>query len=200
MTAFLLSLALVFAAEFGDKTQLVALAFATKYKARVVLAGITVAALAVQLIAVSVGQVVGNIVPQSWINVLAGVAFIIFGLFTLRPEKAESDEDVRGSKFGPFISVALTFFIAELGDKTMLATMAIAGQQHNFVAVWLGSSAGLILSGAMAIGLGRYAGHLIPPAAVKFVGAAAFLITGIATLAHTALADPALAHKLVLPL
>jgi putative Ca2+/H+ antiporter (TMEM165/GDT1 family) len=188
MAAFLISMALVFAAEFGDKTQLVALAFATRYRATIVLAGITVAALLAHLFSTAVGQVAGNLIPQTTINVIAGLAFIGFGVWTMRGESDESEEELKEHKWGPFISVALTFFLAELGDKTMLATVTIASQQRDFVGVWLGSSIGMVMAGAIAIWLGTVLGKRVPETVVKACGAIIFIATGVVTLAHAAMA------------
>src|SRR6185437_16923186 len=154
MAAFLISLALVFAAEFGDKTQFVALAFATRYRATIVLAGITVAALLTHFFSTALGQMAGNLIPHTAINVIAGLAFIGFGVWNFRGESEQEKEQLEEHKWGPFVSVALTFFVAELGDKTMLATVTIASQQRDFLGVWLGSSIGMVLAGAIAIWLG----------------------------------------------
>lgn len=190
MAAFLISLSLVFAAEFGDKTQLVALAFATRYRTTIVLAGITVAALLTHFLSTALGQAAGNMIPRTAINMIAGVLFIGFGVWTMRPEsKIEDHDHVKEHRWGPFASVALTFFLAELGDKTMLATITIASQQRDFIGVWLGSSIGMVLAGAIAIWLGNIAGRRVPEPVVKAFGAVIFIATGVFTLARAAFAQ-----------
>jgi Ca2+/H+ antiporter, TMEM165/GDT1 family len=194
MAAFFLSFAMVFAAEFGDKTQIVALAFATRYRAAIVLAGISIASLLSHFLSVALGQMAGSLLPRAVLNVVAGLAFLAFGVLTMRGEKGdgsnEGDAQHRNEhKFGPIVSVASTFFIAELGDKTMLATVTIASQQQDFLGVWLGSSIGMILAGAVAIWLGNVLGKRIPAPLVRAAGAIIFIVTGIFTLARAALAQ-----------
>ena len=128
MLAFWQSLLFIALAEMGDKTQLVALAFATRFSARVVLAGIFVATLLVHLFSVAIGEVLGVALPTFWLTLAAGVAFIGFGLWTLRGDTARRRPVRRARRFGPFVTVAVAFFLAELGDKTMLATVTLASQ------------------------------------------------------------------------
>src|SRR5579864_6979302 len=103
MTAFFLSLALIFVAEFGDKTQLVSLAFATRYKPSIVLGGIAVAALSAYLVSVAVGQAAGNLVPRVFLDWAVGLTFIIFGVLTMRGGGLDDEHNPREHKFGPFI-------------------------------------------------------------------------------------------------
>jgi putative Ca2+/H+ antiporter (TMEM165/GDT1 family) len=185
LIAFWTALSLVFIAEMGDKTQLVSMLFATRYRATVVLAGVFVATLLVHLLSVFIGDTAGRALPAHWINVLAGVAFIIFGLWTLRGDKVDDDEDkIAKKEFGPFMTVATTLFLAELGDKTMLATVTIASQQRSFLAVWLGSTLGMVAADALAIVFGKVLGKQLPEQLTKYVAAAIFLICGVYTIAH----------------
>ena len=140
MFAFWQSLIFIALAEMGDKTQLVALAFATRYRARVVLAGVFVATLVVHLISVGIGEVLGLVVSPFWLTLAAGAAFIGFGIWTLRGDKLDDDDTSVMRRFGPFLTVAIAFFLAELGDKTMLATVTLASQFQEFVPVWIGST------------------------------------------------------------
>ena len=182
MTAFWISLIYVFVAEMGDKTQLVALAFATKYKTITVLAGVFAATFVIHLFSVLLGEAVGFALPVFWIKVVAGISFIIFGLWTLRGDKFDDEEISKKNRFGPFLTVTTTFFIAELGDKTMLATITIASQQQSFVAVWIGSTIGMVLADGLAIIVGKIMGKNLPEKLIKYVGAAIFLISGLWTL------------------
>jgi Ca2+/H+ antiporter, TMEM165/GDT1 family len=181
LTAFWISLSLVFIAEMGDKTQLVALAFATRFRATVVLAGVFVATLVIHLGSVAIGEVAGQALPRFWIDLLAGVAFIGFGLWTLRGDKIE-DEKASRNRFGPFLTVATTFFLAELGDKTMLATVTIASQQNSFVGVWLGSTVGMVLADGLAIIVGQVMGKRLPHKLIKYSAALIFVGSGLWTL------------------
>jgi putative Ca2+/H+ antiporter (TMEM165/GDT1 family) len=182
MDAFLQTTLLIAIAELGDKSQLAALAFATRYSVRLTLAGITVATLLVHLVSVVVGEVLGLALPTFWLQVLAGLAFIGFGLWTLRGDAYE-DDAAQPARFGPFLTVAGTFFLAELGDKTMLATITLAGQLKAFVPVWLGSTVGMVAADAAAIWVGHILGANLPERAISLVAAAIFVLFGAWTLA-----------------
>jgi putative Ca2+/H+ antiporter (TMEM165/GDT1 family) len=169
----------------GDKTQLVSLAFASRYAARTVLAGILVATLIVHLFSVAIGEVLGLMIPTFWLGVAAGLAFIGFGLWTIRGDTLQSDDEERQHRFGPFFLVAVTFFIAELGDKTMLATVTLASQAQAFVPVWLGSSLGMVIADGIAILVGAVAGKRLPEKVIRTAAAAIFILSGVFTLAST---------------
>ena len=181
MTAFWISLIYVLVAEMGDKTQLVALAFATRYKATTVMAGVFIATLVVHLFSVFLGEAAGMALPLFWIKLLAGLAFIGFGLWTLRGDEID-DEDSKPSRFGPLLTVATTFFLAELGDKTMLMTVTVASQYRSFVAVWLGSSLGMVIADGIAIVVGKVMGRNLPEEMIKYGAAIVFILSGVYTL------------------
>jgi Ca2+/H+ antiporter, TMEM165/GDT1 family len=178
MAAFVTSLFFISIAEMGDKTQLVALAFATRFTAWVTLGGVLVATLVVHLFSVAIGEMLGFALPTTWIQLGAGLAFIGFGLWTLRGDTL-GDEEHKTSRFGPFMTVAIAFFIAELGDKTMLTTVTLASQQQSFVPVWLGSSLGMVIADGIAVILGVVAGRRLPERAIKLVAAAIFIVFGL---------------------
>jgi len=184
MPPFLIALFLVFLAEMGDKTQLVALAFATRYAAQTVLAGVFAATLLVHLFSVVLGELVGLALPAFWVKLLAGVAFLGFGLWTLRGDDVDEDERVAERRVGPTITVASAFFLAELGDKTMLATVTIASQQHDFAGVWIGSTVGMVVADGLAIIVGKVLGKQLPEKAIQYGAATIFLVTGVVTLAE----------------
>lgn len=178
MAAFLSSFFLIFLAEMGDKTQLVALAFATRYKVKDVLLGIFFATLLVHLFSVFLGGGIGAVIPVLYVKWLAGLSFIGFGIWTLRGDTLEDGEKKSG-RFGPFLTVATAFFLAELGDKTMLATVTLAAQTRSFAGVWLGSTAGMVAADGLAIIVGITLGKRIPEKAIKYAAAAIFIICGI---------------------
>src|SRR3712207_3626604 len=122
ITAFLASSGLIFLAEMGDKTQLVTLAFASRYSARLVLLAIFAATLLVHLFSGALGELLGVALPTFWLQLIAGLAFIGFGIWTLRGDSLDEEDEEAGTRrgYGPFLTVAFTFFVAELGDKTML--------------------------------------------------------------------------------
>lgn len=182
MTAFWIATLYVLIAEMGDKTQLVALAFATRYKASVVLAGVFLATLLIHLFSVLLGEAAGFALPEFWIKLLAGIAFVGFGVWTLRGDELGDEEKLQKGKFGPLMTVAITFFLAELGDKTMLATITIASQQQSFVGVWLGSTVGMVIADGIAIIVGKVMGKKLPEKLIKYGSAAVFIVTGLYTI------------------
>lgn len=170
---------MIFLAELGDKTQLVALCLATRYNARVVLAGIFVATLVVHIFSAALGNLAGNMLPTYWIHYLAGIAFIGFGLWTLRGDCVDEEECAHHSRISsPFLIVATVFFLAELGDKTMLSTVTLAAS-GAFVPVWLGSTLGMVISDGLAIWIGKVLGARLPERAVKIGAAIIFFAFGI---------------------
>lgn len=186
MTAFLTALFFIFAAEMGDKTQLVALAFATRFRPATVLAGVFLATLVVHLFSVFLGEAASWLLPVWVIKVASGLAFIGFGIWTLRGDKLDEAgaEASQQKPWGPLMTVAITFFLAELGDKTMLATVTIASEQKAFIPVWLGSTVGMVLADGLAIVVGRVLGKKLPEAAIKYASAAIFIFSGIWSLIH----------------
>jgi putative Ca2+/H+ antiporter (TMEM165/GDT1 family) len=172
----------VLVAEMGDKTQLVALAFATRYRTSIVITGVLIATLAVHLFSVLLGEAAGLALPVFWINILAGLAFIGFGLWTLRGDELADEDELSSARFGPLLTVVTTFFLAELGDKTMLATVTIASQQQSFVGVWLGSTIGMVLADSIAIIAGKLLGKRLPDRLIKYGAALLFLLSGLYTL------------------
>lgn len=172
--AFWSSLVVIFLMELGDKTQLVALSLAARYNVRVVLLGILVATLAVHLISVALGGAANQLLPEDWIGYIAGLAFIGFGFWTLRGDELCGNEDCRTGR-SPFWIITVTFFIAELGDKTMLSTIALASERALFW-TWLGSSLGMVVSDGLAILVGQVMGARLPEKQVKII--AAFIFFG----------------------
>lgn len=183
LIAFAVSFGVVFVAELGDKSQLMALSFATRFRALPVLIGITVAAAVTHLVSVAVGYGLGSSLPIGWITLAAAVAFIGFGLWSLRGESDRDDDErpARGGGGSAVVTVTVAFFLAELGDKTMLATIAL-GAQYHWVGVWLGSTAGMVAVGALAIVVGRTLGRRLPErvlgigSAVLFLGFGAWML------------------------
>lgn len=119
---------MIFIAELGDKSQLIAMPFATRYRFWTVIAAISAATAVVHLMSVALGSIVGLALPTGPIAVLAGIAFIAFGLWTLRGDElsAEAESRAQCSTRSAFVAVTIAFLLAELGDKTMLATVTLA--------------------------------------------------------------------------
>lgn len=194
MDAFWLSLGMIFIAELGDKTQLVALTLATRYSARVVLAGIFAATLAVHVFSAAIGGLVGGLLPTTWIKFVAGLAFIGFGLWTLRGDSLDDESGSRKRIASPFWLVFVTFFLAELGDKTMLSTVTLAANARDaLIPVWLGSTLGMVLSDGLAIWVGKALGSRLPERAIKIGAAVIFFLFGLFSVYQGAVKLPKIA-------
>jgi len=183
--AFLLSFGVIFAAELGDKSQLMAMAFATRYRFWTVLAGITAATAVVHFVSVAVGSVLGTNLPTHVISVVAGVAFLLFGLWTLRGDELTDDEAVKAKRAArsAFLAVAVAFFLAELGDKTMLATVTLATTEGWF-GTWIGSTLGMVAADALAIAVGAVLGRNLPEKVIKIGAAVLFFAFGVLLIAE----------------
>jgi len=178
VSTLLAALGLVFVAELGDKTQLVALGFGARHRLAPVLAGVTAAYMATILLSVTVGGLLGAALPTRALGLGGGALFLGFAAWTLRqhdhggPDGGEGVPPAAGTR-SIALSVAGAMFVAELGDKTMLATAALAAQGRP-VLVWIGATAGITLAGVLGVLLGRALGSRLPERATR-VGSAALL-------------------------
>ncbi|HJP71106.1 MAG TPA: TMEM165/GDT1 family protein [Candidatus Limnocylindria bacterium] len=179
----------IFIAEFGDKSQLLILAFATRYPARPVVLGLVVAAAVIQGISVAIGAVVGAALPQAAVAVVSGIAFLAVAAWTLRGDDEEDEHATHaaggsGRRLGGValvLTVAGTFIVGELGDKTMLATFALAASQ-GALPTWIGSTAGEIAANLVAVVVGRQVGHRLSPRMVRIGSASLFAVAGVVVL------------------
>jgi len=180
LAATVLSFAVIFVAELGDKSQLMALTFATRFRPWPVLIGISVATAVVHLVSVGIGYGLGATLPTGWISLVAGLAFLVFGAWTLRGDTLTEAEKSKAERAtGSAIwAVGGAFFLAELGDKTMLATITLA-TQHGWLGTWIGSTLGMVAADALAILVGRLLGRHLPEKLIKYGAAALFAIFGI---------------------
>jgi putative Ca2+/H+ antiporter (TMEM165/GDT1 family) len=178
--AFFVSFGVIFVAELGDKSQLMALTFSTRYKAVPILIGITIATAVVHAFSVIVGALLGASFPTNVINIVAGIAFLGFAAWTLRGDTLDDDEAAKAqrSNRSAIVAASVAFFLAELGDKTMLATITLA-TTNGLVGTWAGSTAGMVAADALAILLGRQLGARLPERVVKYGAAAAFVAFGV---------------------
>jgi len=176
MTAFIASLIFVVLAEMGDKTQLLAMAFASRFRWQTVMWGVFVATAANHLIAATAGSYLTMIVPMEGIKIAAAVSFIIFGLWTIRGDTL-SGEDQR-YHFSPFWTVTVAFFLAEMGDKTQLATISLAVKYQTILTVWMGTTLGMMVSDAFGIVVGIVMGKKIPERIIKWGAALIFIAFG----------------------
>jgi putative Ca2+/H+ antiporter (TMEM165/GDT1 family) len=178
----LVSFGVIFVAELGDKSQLMALTFATRFNVWPVIWGITVATAIVHLVSVAIGFGLGAALPTGWINLAAAVAFVAFGFWTLRGDTLTEDEQEKVNRAGKraIIAVGTAFFLAELGDKTMLATITLATDpDYGWFGTWLGSTLGMVAADALAIVVGRALGKRLPEKVIAYGAAALFFLFGI---------------------
>lgn len=180
MMPFLFAVGAVVLAEMGDKTQLLAMAFATKYKAGKVMLGVFIATILNHGLAVAVGNFITRFHSiQIWIQIIASLSFIFFGLWTIRGDKLEGEEN-RTTKYGAVVTVAIAFFIAEMGDKTQLATIAIATKFPAApLEILTGTTTGMLIADGIGIIIGIILCKKIPERTVKLVSAAAFILFGL---------------------
>src|SRR4051812_47876382 len=179
--AFLLSFGVIFLAELGDKSQLMALAFATRFPALPVLVAISLATLLVHAGSVVLGATVAIALPTNVIAVVAGLAFLVFAAWTLRGDALGEADEARARREttgSVVLTVGSAFFLAELGDKTMLATVTLA-TNHGALGTWLGSTAGMVAADAIAIAAGKLLGSHLPERAIRIAAAVAFVVFGL---------------------
>ena len=180
MDAFLLSFGVIFLAELGDKSQLMALAFATRFPAGPVLIAITLATALVHAGSVLLGATVALAIPTDVVSIVAGLAFLGFALWTLRGDALDAVNEARtrgDATRSVILTVGIAFFLAELGDKTMLATITLATREGLF-GTWLGSTLGMVAADALAIGVGRLLGNRLPERAIRIGAATTFFVFG----------------------
>ena len=174
------SFGVIFVAELGDKSQLMALTFATRFSVWPVLWGITIATAVVHLVSVAVGAGLGAALPTGWINLAAALAFVVFGFWTLKGDVLSEDEKDKVNRVGKraVIAVGTAFFLTELGDKTMLATITLA-TDYGWFGTWIGSTLGMVAADALAIVVGRALGRNLPERTIAIGAAALFFLFGI---------------------
>lgn len=177
--AFLFSAFAVVLAEMGDKTQLLAMAFATKYKASKVLIGVFIATVLNHALAVVVGNMLTKYNgSEVWVQGIASLSFILFGLWTIRGDKLEGEEN-RTTKYGAIVTVAIAFFIAEMGDKTQLATIALATKfPVNPIGILMGTTTGMLIADGIGIIVGVVMCKRIPEKTIKLISAGVFILFG----------------------
>lgn len=183
MGSLLAALGLVFVAELGDKTQLVALGLGARHRLAPVLAGTVVAYAAANLISVAIGGLLGSALPTRQIGIGGGILFLALAVWSLRSADDDDDADpVAEGGRSVFLAVAGTMFVAELGDKTMLATSTLAAQGDP-VLTWVGATLGIVASGALAVLVGRALGTRLPDRVLRTGSAVLFALFGVALIA-----------------
>jgi len=176
----------VFAAELGDKTQLLALNFGSRYPLRLVAIGLAVGYGVANLLATVIGGVLGAALPERPVELVGGAVFVVFALLALRSDGEDEDDgtaSVTGRAVGSVItSVAVAIAVAEMGDKTQIATATLAAQSQP-VAVWVGATLGAATSGMVGAAAGHLVGDRIPARMLRLLSAALFAAFGAAMIA-----------------
>ncbi len=171
---------LVFVAEMGDKSQIIAMTFATQYKKKDVLAGVAIAAILNHGLAIVLGRYLSKLIPLNLIQILGGFVFIIFGLLSLKEE--ELDDFNSSKSLGPIATVTLAFFVGELGDKTQLTAMTLASEAISPLFILVGTASAMVTTSALGIIVGSKIGDRIPDILIKIVSSVVFVIFGITKL------------------
>ena len=180
LTAALVSLSVVFVAELGDKSQLMTMTYALRHRWWVVLSGVGIASFMVHGLSVTIGHFLGLTLPERPIAFAAAIAFLLFAVWTWREGRAVGDdEEVEVAEpRHVLLAVVSSFVLAELGDKTMLATVALASD-HNWAEVWIGATAGMVLADGVAIAVGAVLHKRLPEHFLHGLASVLFLLFGL---------------------
>ncbi|WP_215406048.1 TMEM165/GDT1 family protein [Janthinobacterium sp. JC611] len=182
MEAFLISTGIVGLAEIGDKTQLLAFLLAAKFRKPVpIVLAILVATVANHAFAAAVGAWITSMLGPDVLRWVLGVSFLAMAAWTLIPDKLDEDE-TQLAKYGVFLTTLIAFFMAEMGDKTQVATVALAARYHDIVSVVLGTTFGMMLANVPAVYLGDRIANRVPLRLVHGIAALVFAVLGVATL------------------
>jgi len=182
MEAFLVSTGIVALAEIGDKTQLLALVLAAKFRKPVpIILGILVATLANHALAGAAGAWISAVVGPTVMRWVLGLSFIAMAIWTMVPDEYE-DEKEAAPRFGVFGTTLVAFFLLEMGDKTQIATVALAAKYSSLTSVVAGTTLGMMLANVPAVLLGEVAANKLPMRLVHGIVAAVFLVLGVSVL------------------
>ncbi len=183
MEALLVSTGVVALAEIGDKTQLLAFILAARFKKPLpIIAGIFCATVVNHGLAGALGAWITHNVSTEVLRWVLGVSFIAMAVWTMIPDKIEDEETQIAKKFGVFGATLITFFLAEMGDKTQIATIAMAAHYANPVLVVIGTTLGMLIADVPAVFVGDKLATKIPMKLVHAIAASMFAVLGIATL------------------
>lgn len=182
MEAFLISTGIVALAEIGDKTQLLAFILAAKFRKPVpIIIGILVATIANHAFAGALGSWITSMVAPETMRWVLGLSFIAMAIWTLIPDKFEED-DAKLARYGVFGTTLIAFFLAEMGDKTQVATVALAAQYQSLIAVVAGTTFGMMIANVPAVIMGDRIANKMPVRLVHAIAAVIFAVLGVMTL------------------
>ena len=186
LEALLTSTAVVALAEIGDKTQLLAIVLATRFKRPVpIVLGILFATLANHFLAALVGEQAAALLDGRWFRYLVAASFIVMAGWTLIPDKLD-DEAPKPARYGVFLTTLVAFFLVEMGDKTQVATIALGARFQSVLAVMAGTTLGMMIANVPAVYLGNAIIKKVPLNVVRTIAALLFLVIGLVLLAETA--------------
>ena len=186
LETFGISALLVALAEMGDRTQLLTILLASRYrKPMAILVGVLAATLVNHLLAALAGYYVSSLLDAKWFHVLIGLSFILMAGWVLIPDKAAEDGAAK-SHGGVFLTTLIAFFIVEMGDKTQITTVALAARFSNVWIVTAGTTTGMMLANIPAAYFGHAVTRLVPMSAMRLVSAAIYAVLGVASLLETA--------------
>ena len=182
MEAFLVSTGIVALAEIGDKTQLLAFVLAAKFRRPLpIIAAIFIATIANHAFAAAIGTWVTGLLGPDTLRWVLGASFLAMAVWTLVPDKLD-DEDTRLAGYGVFMTTLIAFFVAEMGDKTQVATVALAARYDALIAVVGGTTLGMMIANVPAVYLGDRIANRVSLKLVHGIAAAVFAVLGVATL------------------
>jgi putative Ca2+/H+ antiporter (TMEM165/GDT1 family) len=180
LEALTTSTAIVALAEIGDKTQLLAIVLATRFKKPLpIVLGILFATLANHFLAALLGATASAYLDGQWFRFAIAVGFVAMGLWTLVPDKFDDDDAPKPSRYGPFLTTLVAFFIVEMGDKTQIATIALGARFHDALAVTAGTTLGMMIANVPAVFLGQALIKRVPLDVVRMIAAALLVATGV---------------------
>jgi len=181
MWSFILSFVIIAAAELGDKTQMLTLGFAAKYPVWEVLSAVFCATAVLTAIAVGCGNIIDKIIPVHYLQIAAGVLFILIGIWTIWGGAIKEEESKLKIK-NPFWIIFISFFIAELGDKTQLAVLTLSVKYQNPIQVWLGATLGMFAVNVVAAFAGGLISKYVSQKTIGIISGIIFIGFGIITL------------------
>ncbi|USQ94611.1 TMEM165/GDT1 family protein [Caulobacter sp. RL271] len=180
MESLLVSTLVVAIAEIGDKTQLLAIILATRFKKPVpIILGILVATLANHALAATAGYWVSDLLSGAWFKWAIAISFIAMAAWALIPDKADDEDAPSARRYGVFMTTAIAFFLVEMGDKTQIATVALGAKFHSIGWVAAGTTLGMMLANVPAVYLGEAATKVVPLKYVRIGAAVIFLLLGL---------------------
>jgi len=187
METYLVSAMLVALAEMGDRTQLLAIMLASRYRKPVpILAGIFVATLANHGLAALAGFYLSSLLQATWFKYVIALSFIAMALWALIPDKADEDDKPSKLHMGVFLTTAVSFFVVEIGDKTQIATAALAARYHDILVVAAGTTTGMMIANIPAVFLGHAVTRVLPINQLRIAAALLYLVLGLWGVATTA--------------